>query len=495
MAHDVFISYSNKDKTVADAVCGTLETQKIRCWIAPRDVPAGKPFAASLVSAIRESSVFVLVLSEDSNHSTHVLREVSEAVDSGIPIIPFRISDTELSEEMHYYIKSLHWLDALNPPMERHLKRLAESVRALLSIDDVKPAETPLIVEEPSKIHRKPLPIWAMVTIAVASIIILSGLFSQLIPRRGASSPETQVIQHATITFLDTPTMGETHSSETLLAESLSTVQDSSPTSTNLFENTIQTEELEYFVDELGVPMVLIPAGSFLMGSEWGDDDEAPVHEVTVDAFYIDVYEVTNELFVRFLEEMGNREEGGTTWLDAGSEYGKIFQSSSGWLIERNYENHPVVMISWGGARAFCEWRGGRLPTEAEWEKAARGGLEGALYPWGDELPITTFGAENGAQFGDYGVTTVQVGKYTPNGYGLHNMAGNVTEWVSDYYMDDYYSNSPTDNPQGPESGTYYVVRGGSWAFEAYKLRVSYRHWGGAEMKFSNYGFRCARTP
>jgi len=92
-------------------------------------------------------------------------------------------------------------------------------------------------------------------------------------------------------------------------------------------------------------------------------------------------------------------------------------------------------------------------------------------------------------------VTTVQVGKYTPNGYGLYNIAGNVTEFVSDFYMDDYYSSSPSDNPQGPDSGTFYVVRGGSWAFEAFKLRVSYRHWGGGEMQFSNYGFRCARTP
>jgi formylglycine-generating enzyme required for sulfatase activity len=293
----------------------------------------------------------------------------------------------------------------------------------------------------------------------------------------------------------DTSPVPEATSTITQLAESESAMQNATPTNTGVTVPTTQTAEYYYFEDEFGVPLALIPGGSFLMGSEWGDDDEAPVHEVTVDAFYIDVYEVTNELYVRFLEEVGNQEEGGTTWLEAGSEYGNIFQSSSGWLIENNYEDHPVVMVSWYGARAFCEWRGGRLPTEAEWEKAARGGLEGALYPWGDELPITTFGAENGAQFGDYGVTTVPVGKYTPNGYGLYDMCGNVCEWVADYYDANYYSNSPTENPHGPEHSSSFVVRDGSWAFEAFKLRVSYRHWGLPTHKFSNYGFRCARIP
>ena len=134
MAHDVFISYSTKDKTVADAVCAKLESQKIRCWIAPRDVPAGQPFAASLVKAIRASSVIVLILSQGSNQSTHVLREVGEAVDSGIPILPLRIEDVNPTDELHYYIKSIHWLDAMSPPLERHLEKLTASVQALINV-------------------------------------------------------------------------------------------------------------------------------------------------------------------------------------------------------------------------------------------------------------------------------------------------------------------------------------------------------------------------
>ena len=116
MAHDVFLSYSSYDKTVADAVCAKLESQKIRCWIAPRDVPPGQSWAASIMDALSESKVFVLVFSDGSNKSKQVIREVGEAVDKGIPIVPLRIEDVEPSREMRYYIKSIHWLDALTHP-------------------------------------------------------------------------------------------------------------------------------------------------------------------------------------------------------------------------------------------------------------------------------------------------------------------------------------------------------------------------------------------
>ncbi|MBN1149346.1 MAG: SUMF1/EgtB/PvdO family nonheme iron enzyme [Anaerolineales bacterium] len=249
------------------------------------------------------------------------------------------------------------------------------------------------------------------------------------------------------------------------------------------------------YQDDFGAPMVLIPAGSFLMGSESGDDNERPVHQVFLDAFYIDVYEVTNELFARFLNEMGNQEEGGESWLEAGSEYVRIIQRDGEWRPFAGNDCHPVVMVSWYGARAFCEWRGARLPTEAEWEKAARGGLEGALYPWGNDQPVYTFNSENGAQFGNRGATTVPVGSFAPNGYGLYDMAGNVYEWAADWYVAGYYSRSPSENPQGPASSGRRVVRGGSWVNEVYELRVSYRQWGYLTGRFSNFGFRCARSP
>lgn len=133
MAHDVFISYSARDKPVADAACATLESNGVRCWIAPRDVQPGIAYAESLVSGLSNSRLMILVFSANSNRSPQVLREVERAVSKGLPILPFRIEDAPMSQEMEYYIASQHWLDALTPPLECHLARLCESVKALLS--------------------------------------------------------------------------------------------------------------------------------------------------------------------------------------------------------------------------------------------------------------------------------------------------------------------------------------------------------------------------
>jgi hypothetical protein len=177
MAHDVFISYSSKDKAVADAVCATIENRKIRCWIAPRDVPPGLPYAAALVNAINDSKVFVLVFSEGSNSSGAVMREVEEAVDRGIPIIPLRIEDTEPTAAMRYYIKSLHWIDAMSKPLEKHLGKLAESVQAILSVGGEEQPSYPVEeteMEAPTK-KRWPLPTWATALLALAAVVIMVG--------------------------------------------------------------------------------------------------------------------------------------------------------------------------------------------------------------------------------------------------------------------------------------------------------------------------------
>ncbi len=176
MAHDVFISYSSKDKTVADAVCATLEARKIRCWIAPRDVPPGLPYATALVNAINDCNVFVLILSKGSNTSGQVLREVEEAVNNGTPIIPLRIEDFEPTDAMRYYVKSLHWLDAMTPPLERHLEKLAESIQALLSVEaEEQPTPVVKTVMEAPVSKRKPLPTWAVAGLVIAAVVIVGG--------------------------------------------------------------------------------------------------------------------------------------------------------------------------------------------------------------------------------------------------------------------------------------------------------------------------------
>ncbi len=186
MAHDVFISYSSKDKKVADAVCATLEERKVRCWIAPRDVPPGLPYAAALVKAIHACKIFVLVLSKGSNTSGQVLREVEQAVDGGIPIIPLRIDDIEPTDAMRYYIKSLHWLDAMSPPLERHLGKLVDSVQAILSVGDEQ--EPPSLAETTTEAIDKKrwnLPIWSTTLSAIIAVGVIAGIVILAISKLG----------------------------------------------------------------------------------------------------------------------------------------------------------------------------------------------------------------------------------------------------------------------------------------------------------------------
>ncbi len=188
MAHDVFISYSSKDKIKADAVCAKLESEKIRCWIAPRDVPPGESWAASIVDAINNSRVFVLVFSDGSNKSKQVVREVGEAVDRGIPIVPLRIEDVEPSKEMSYYIKSIHWLDAMTPPLEKHLQKLSNSVQALLSVEagEFLP-KVAVPAAEPPATKQWPLPTWASALLALAAVVIV-GVGIWAVTRNGSET-------------------------------------------------------------------------------------------------------------------------------------------------------------------------------------------------------------------------------------------------------------------------------------------------------------------
>jgi serine/threonine protein kinase/formylglycine-generating enzyme required for sulfatase activity len=237
------------------------------------------------------------------------------------------------------------------------------------------------------------------------------------------------------------------------------------------------------------MPMVHVPAGEFIMGGK-GDSDEQPIHTVYLDAFYIDETEVTNAQFTQFLNEQGNQEEGGGTWLGIEMKSCLVTESGGQYQPKSGYGDHPVIEVSWYGARAYCQWAGKRLPTEAEWEKAARG-TDGRTYPWGEGMDC------DHAQYRGCGGKTVPVGS-KPKGvspYGALDMAGNVSEWVADWYDSDYYASSPESNPEGPASGVYQVRRGGSWFSWQADLRAAAR----LKPAFPPYytwddvGFRCAR--
>jgi formylglycine-generating enzyme required for sulfatase activity len=254
--------------------------------------------------------------------------------------------------------------------------------------------------------------------------------------------------------------------------------------------------------------MVQIPAGNFWMGCEPEDtlcnsySDESPRHEVTLSAYYIDTYEVTNSRYVGFLNANGNLCDG-YECADADDPDLRLSETGGVWSVDSGYEDHPLVEVSWYGANAFCEWTGGRLPTEAEWEKAAKGATEHYIYPWGDTWVANAVNWYNSGDPYDNGTTPVgyydgsmQGAFQTADGrspYGVHDMAGNVSEWVNDWYDSWYYSTSPSTDPPGPATGTIRGMRGNCWALDYYYMRASDRNWSNPDLMNKYHGFRCSR--
>ncbi len=245
-------------------------------------------------------------------------------------------------------------------------------------------------------------------------------------------------------------------------------------------------------VQELGgAEMALAPAGCFMMGSEDSEDNERPVHEVCFDEpFWIDAYEVTNAQFAEFLNEVGDQiEVGDWMWLAADDGDVQILESGGTWTPRGGHVSHPVVEVTWFGAVAYCGWRGARLPTEAEWEYAARG-PDGLVYPWGD-----TFDADNVVYDGNSrGLREVGSRPGGISWVGALDMSGNVWEWVNDWYDSGYYADSPIQNPQGPEGGFARMVRGGSWDGSGDDVCATDRDWSIPSITDASRGFRCARS-
>ena len=262
--------------------------------------------------------------------------------------------------------------------------------------------------------------------------------------------------------------------------------------------NVMRVRPKEITSEKDGAKMHLIPAGEFEMGNslEEGGDDERPVHTVYVDSFYLDVYEVTNAQYKLFIEETGHAAP--AFWDDP----------------DLNALNHPVVGVSWYDAAAYCQWAGKRLPTEAEWEKAARGGLVGKRHSWRDESPEAfkcNFADKQAPSWANWAHRelddgyqfTAPVGTYPPNGFGLHDMAGNVWEWCMDAYDPRAYASSPMDNPvaggviafddiENANVTTARVHRGGGWLHPPGNLRVSNRNSLHPANASIYLGFRCA---
>jgi formylglycine-generating enzyme required for sulfatase activity len=236
-----------------------------------------------------------------------------------------------------------------------------------------------------------------------------------------------------------------------------------------------------------GAPMVLITAGSFPMGVPPGDRDggrdEYPRHEVTLDSFYIDKFEVTNGRYIEFVRATSHR-----TPQHPKDASRNLWQKN---MMPESVVDRPVVNVDWYDAEAYCKWAGKRLPTEAEWEKAARGG-DDRRFPWGNVEPTAKHLNYNQRWIGEK--TLMPVGSYElgKSPYGVYDMAGNVWEWVNDWYDDHYYEKSPAKNPPGPETGSHKVLRSSGWQVETPLVRIFTRVKSDPLIRNESTGFRCA---
>jgi serine/threonine protein kinase/formylglycine-generating enzyme required for sulfatase activity len=351
------------------------------------------------------------------------------------------------------------------------------------------------------------LPVWLMLSalgLCCVLAVVAASLASFLpsFPGRGTPSATSPRVEIATATSTNgggvspTATNGPTNLPPTLTGAP-PILTNVSPTSTNipptptLGIGSVRASEVD------GMQQVFVPAGEFVMGSaSQSNSDERPEHRVSLDDFWIDRTEVSVGQFRRFVEATGHitqYEQDGQGWTWNGNGWSAVKGASwqnplgSGPLPD----NTPVVQVSWNDAKAYCDWATRRLPTEAEWEKAARGTDATTLYPWGNNQPDASLASYNGM----LGLVPVDSLPSGASPYGALNMAGNAYEWVADWYSDSYYANSPGQNPKGPKSGKFKVMRGGSWQLSAAALLAFGREVGQPTAGNSNVGFRCASSP
>jgi len=523
MAHDVFISFSTKDKAIADAACAILEAQRIRCWVAPRDVQPGIPYPQSIMEGIRGSRVLVLILSTKSNTSKHVMREVERAVNCEIPVVPVRIEDVSLSGSMEYLVGSLHWLDALTPPLERHLETLARRILALLAESGrgEASARPPLGKDVPTKGDLDSAP--AAPKAHSPPSTSEPGTYSKT-KAQGADGLKTEA--------------------RAMPAEVIEAARPPSPApappiqrqpavSTQLHgaapaPKVPRTQPGREWTNSIGMRLVRIEPGSFLMGSskdqidqlilmrvfpvfkrsrwlasvfaraidrlmrvfrgsEWEEfDDEQPQHAVKIThPFYLGTHQVTQRQYQAVMGDNPSHFSGSdlpvenVSWLDAVEFCNKLSERENRTRFYR-VDGSEVTVV--GG-------NGYRLPTEAEWEYACRA-KSTTLYHSGDDAGKL---GEHAWFFDSPGNNTHPVGQKLPNAWGLYDMLGNVGEWCADVYDGEYYASSPPADPPGAlRDSKYRVIRGGHYLGDRYDCRPAGRSLGKGEERSKYRGFRVA---
>ncbi len=541
--HQVFISYSTEkgdstksDLPVAEKICSALESKGIRCWMAHRDILPGGDWLNAMIDAVMQSKVMILVFSSITNKSSWVVQEVTRALRENITIIPFKIENVSPMKGLRALEDRCQWMDAYTPPLEKHVDRLVKVVHTYLKKEPEKPLKVvekqPEAVEVdvtkevkkkekiPGKVPQKK---WILLAASIIVLVAIAYFFRYqlgILPEEKSPVKKTddRVKKEDPVKKpqID-PTKGK------LLMEERKTPKEKveeMPKDVSVVKSKdIKVEKNKKGFWEAhcrdGIVMIYIPAGEFTMGSNDGGVDEKPPHKVYLDGYWMRKTEVTNAQYVKFLNDFGIDHENGCQGKQCIGTYEEnkdshISGSKGNYHVEAGYEKHPIIRVSWYGAVEYCKWLSKKvglkfkLPTEAQWEKAARG-TDGRKYPWGN----SSLSGEK-ANFADKQIWlkkkyrwankdiddgyayTAPVGFYAGGAspYGLLNMAGNVWEWCSDWYKKDYYKSAAQKKPSGPNRGTKKVFRGGSWVNYDRVLRCFERNSNSPSGEFGDVGFR-----
>lgn len=541
-----FLSYSRTNKEFALELAKELKAEGFAVWLDQLDIPPGSRWDVEVEKALVESEIFMIIITPASISSDNVLDEIGYAIDSGKRFVPVLLEKCNVPLRLRRF----QYVDFTNKNFEEGVQSAKELLRTLIaqpteprknsSEENEDPsvapqnskgqlqsareadssvrrnadvaergavtttsqlrrekfeqelrfkAEETRLQQEKAELEKKleeeRTTLERMQAVSAKSRSTRIGIFGAVVVILAISGFLVTKFLSGSLPFntpqpTKIPTLAPTEplvpvtSAPTIPTQELPTATEA-PVATEALPAAPPSEIL----DDQGVPMVLVPAGDFTMGNNKGKPDELPVHTVYLDDFYIDKFEVTNKLY-KVCVDAAVCEPPRQLYFFSESPNKLYFGNTQ-------YDNYPVIYVDWNMAKNYCEWRSARLPTEAEWEKAARGTTNN-IYAWGKDLACQKANYQHCVN------RTSEVGAY-PEGvspYGIYDMTGNVWEWVADWYANNYYSISSRNNPHGPSTGQSRVLRGGAWPrFDV----TTYHRLNFAPTYYTfDIGFRCTRS-
>ena len=499
----VFLCHASQDAKFARKLADDLRENGVDIWIAPDSIVPGEKWVDAINRGLETSGVLVLVITRHAADSKWVRDESAYAI------------ALENRNEMRFI--TLDVADGRIPPLwsvRQHIPFRQDydvGLRRLLAVlrprsagsPMAEPSDKPVVSPENRSRVAPPLTTapagagklpakrsmlvwsWLVGVSALVALVVWTGIafrgWGGDGQEPGATTAVVEVVATERVAMANVPLTTTVTPAATSTRKPTAT-PTSLPTSTITPTPEPQAGDIRVVTrGGVEVEQVYVPAGSFMMGSQAGFDNEGPVHEVTLDAFWLDRTEVTNAQYAACVAD------GACDPPENSSSY-----SRDSYYLNPEYADYLVIYVRWEDAAAYAEWAGGRLPTEAEWEYAARG-PQSFVYPWGNQAitcDLANYWGKNGGCVGD----TSKVGDY-PDGaswVGALDMAGNVWEWVNDWYNSDYYTRSSGLNPPGPESGEYRALRGGSWSDLDQDTRAAYRYGDDPINGGNDVGFRVA---